>query len=185
MKNTAKRLSLWAISIGLLLSIPLIAMQFTQEVNWDITDFLIMGTVLVAIGLIYELVARRSQQTAYRVAFGIGLLGAFLLFWVNGAVGIIGSENQSANLLYVSVFAVGLIGAIISRFRAAGMARTLFSVTAVQLLIPVIALIIWPPPGTSWSPGVLRVFLINAFFALLFLVSALLFRQAKLNKNGE
>ena len=178
MKNTAKRLSFWAIAIGILLLIPLIAMQFTEEVNWDITDFVIMGAVLCGIGLVYELVARRSEKTAYRVAFGFGLLGAFLLFWVNGAVGIIGSENQPANLLYGAVFAAGLVGSVISRFKAGGMAITLFVVTGIQLLVPVIALIIWPPPATSWAPSVLGVFVMNAFFALLFLASALLFRQA-------
>ena len=178
MKNTATRLGIWAISIGLLLLIPLIAMQFTEEVNWDITDFLIMGAVLFGIGLIYELVGRRSEKTSYRVAFGVGLLGAFLLFWVNAAVGIIGSENQSANLPYLTVFAVGLIGAIVSRLKAGGMAITLFVLTGIQLLVPVVALFIWPPPATSWAPSVLGVFALNAFFALLFLVSALLFRQA-------
>ena len=180
MKNTAKRISLWAIAIGLLLLIPLLAMKFTEEVNWDVFDFLIMGTVLMGIGLTYELVARRSQKTAYRAAFGMGLLGAFLLFWVNGAVGIIGSENQPANLLYLAVFAFGLIGSVIVRFKARGMARTLFVVTGVQLLIPVVALIIWPPPATSWAPSILGVFLLSAFFALLFATSALLFRQASM-----
>ncbi|MBT8206154.1 MAG: hypothetical protein KJO20_12325 [Eudoraea sp.] len=178
MKNTAKRLGIWATAIGFLLLIPLIAMQFTEEVNWDITDFLIMGVVLFGIGLIYELVARRSQKTAYRVAFGVGLLGAFLLFWVNAAVGIIGSENQHANLLYGTVFASGLIGSLISRFKAGGMARTLFVLTGIQLLIPVIALIIWPPPATSWAPSVFGVFLLSSSFAVFFLISALLFRQA-------
>ena len=75
---------LWMLAgIGGLLMIPLIAMQFTDEVNWQLGDFLIMGTVLLSLGLLYEFIAQRSEKTVYKAAFGVGLLGAFLLFWVN------------------------------------------------------------------------------------------------------
>ena len=179
MQLNRKRLLVWAGIVALLLLIPLIAMQFTSEVNWDFTDFAIMGAVLFGIGFAYELIAGRFVNTVYRTAFGVGLLGAFLLFWVNGAVGIIGNEGQPANLLYGAVFVVGLIGALIARFKAKGMAITLFVVAGVQLLVPVLAYIIWPPPVTSWSPSIIGVFLLSAFFALLFLISGLLFRKAK------
>lgn len=181
MKN--KRLIGIALVVALLLLIPLLAMQFSSEVNWDLSDFVIMGTVLLGIGISYELVARRSSRTVYRIAFGTGLVGAFLLFWVNGAVGIIGNEGQDANLLYGAVFIVGFVGAFIARFKPKGLSITLFVATATQMLVPVIALIIWPPPTTSWSPGVFGVFLLSAFFALFFLASALLFRQAAANGN--
>ena len=184
MKNTTKRLGIWAIAIGILLLIPLAAMRFTNEVNWELSDFVIMGAALCTIGLLYELIARRSRKAVYRTAFGVGLLGAFLLFWVNGAVGIIGSEDQPANLLYGAVFVVGLIGSLFARFKAIGMSRTLFAAALVQMLVPVAAYFIWPPPVTSWSPGVPGVFLLSAFFALLFLISALLFRQASSSQEG-
>ncbi len=173
-----KRLLIWGIAIVILLLIPLTAMQFTDEVNWKAADFVIMGAALLGIALLYELIARRSPQRLYRVAFGVGVSGAFLLFWVNGAVGLIGSEDQPANLLYGAVFIVGVVGSLISRFKSPGMARTLFAAALVQMLVPVAALIIWPPPATSWSPGVPGVFVLSAYFALLFLVAALLFRQA-------
>ena len=174
----SRRLAAWAALIALVLSVPLIAMQFTTEVRWELSDFIIMGTVLAAIALAYELVARRSLQVVYRLAFAFGILGAFLLFWVNGAVGIIGSEDQPVNLLYDAVFLTGVIGALWVRFKAKGMARTLYAVATVQLLVPVAGLYLWPPPETSWAPGVLQVFVMNAFFALLFLVSGALFQRA-------
>ena len=177
MTLNSKRILLWVGSIALLLSIPLIAMQFSSEVRWDIMDFVSMGGTLLGIGIVYELIARRSEKSMYRTAFGIGLLGALLLFWVNAAVGIIGNEGQPANLLYGAVFAVGLIGALISRFRAKGMAITLFAAAAVQMLVPLTAYYIWPPPETSWSPDVLGVFLMSGFFALLFVLSGFLFRK--------
>lgn len=171
------------LATAFVLLIPLVAMQFTDEVTWDLFDFLVMGTVLIGVGLAYELIAKRVasgmklEKTVYRVAFGIGLAGAFLLFWVNGAVGIIGNEGQSANLMYGAVFVVGLIGSLLARFKPRGMARTLFAAALVQISIPVIALIVWP--GISWGgAGIAGVFAFNAFFVALFVVSAMLFRHA-------
>ncbi len=169
-----------AVIVGLILLIPLTAMQFTEEVNWDLFDFVLMGAVLFGIGFAYELIARKSEKTMYRIAFGIGLVGAFLLFWVNGAVGIIGNEGQSVNLMYGVVFVVGLSGSLIARFKPRGMARTLFAAALTQILVPVIVLIVWPPPIISWAPGVFGVFVLSAFFAMLFVVSALLFRRSAL-----
>jgi len=182
MQILTKRLLYWFLGVALLLLIPLIAMQFSSEVNWDFTDFAIMGAVLIGIGLAYELIARRSQKTTYRVAFGLGLLGAFLLFWVNGAVGLIGNEAQTANLLYGAVFIVGLVGSILSRFKARGMYHTLLAAAIVQMLVPITALLIWPPPATSWSPSVLGVFVLSGFFALIFLLSGLLFKRASIRE---
>ncbi len=161
-----------------LLMIPLVAMQFTDEVAWDLFDFIVMGALLCGVGLAYELVAKKSETAAYRGAFAIGLAGAFLLIWVNGAVGIIGNEGQSANLMYGAVLAVGLIGSLMARFKPRGMALTLFAAALTQMLVPVIALIVWPPPATSWAPGVFGVFVLSTFFAMLFVASALLFRCA-------
>jgi len=182
MNNIAKRLTIWAIAIAFLISIPLIIMQFTDEVQWDVFDFILMGVVLFGVGLAYELIAMRSKKTIYRFAFGIGLLGAFLLFWVNGAVGIIGNEGQQANLLYGAVYIVGLIGSFLSRFKSKGMARTLFVAALVQMLVPLVAIFIWSPATISWSPGVLAVFVLNGFFAMLFLISALLFNHASVSE---
>jgi hypothetical protein len=182
MQNITKRLTVWAVVIVLLLAVPLVAMRFTEEVNWDLFDFVLMGAVLFGVGLAYELVARRSKKTVYRVAFGVGLVAAFLLFWVNGAVGIIGNEGQPANLMYGAVFAVGLLGSIMARFEPLGMARTLFAAAIVQMLVPVIALIVWPQISRG-AAGVFGVFALNTFFAVLFLASALLFRNAMREHN--
>ena len=47
-------------------------MKFTTEVNWDLTDFAIMGTVLLVIAISYEVIAQKSNKTVYRIAFGLG-----------------------------------------------------------------------------------------------------------------
>lgn len=177
-KLLSKRLMVWALGIAALLMIPLIAMQLTNEVNWDFFDFAVMAGVLSFIGITYEFVARRSEQSIYRAAFAIALIGAFLLFWVNAAVGIIGNEGQSVNILYNAVLLVGIAGSLISRFKPQGMSRALFLAAFIQLLVPTVALLIWPPPTISWSPGVLPVFMLTAFFAVLFGVSGLLFKRS-------
>lgn len=178
-QNMTRRLIVWAAVVAALLLIPLVAMQFTEEVNWDLFDFAVMGAMLFGAGLAYELVARKGGATAYRVAVGLALVGVFLLVWINGAVGIIGNEGNPANLMYFGVLVVGLIGAVIVRLQPRGMAKALLAMALAQLLVPVIALMIWQPQVTSWgAAGVAGVFVLNAFFAMLFAVSALLFRHA-------
>lgn len=169
-----KNIIIIALATALILLVSLVAMQFTDEVVWDLFDFTFAGTLLFGTGLMYELVARKEDSVAYRVAVGVAAAAAFLLVWVNGAVGIIGEDNP-ANLLYGGVLAVGFTGAAIARLEPRGMARVLIAMAFVQMLVPVIALIVW---RSDFAPGVAKVFALNAFFAVLFVGSALLFRRA-------
>jgi len=159
---------------GILL-IPLIAMQYTSEVNWDLFDFVAMWILLTGAGLSYSFVSTHSGSSAYRLAAGIGVGTTLLLIWMNGAVGIIGSEDNPANLLYGAVLVVGAAGALIARCRPAGMTKTLFATAITQMLVPAVALMIWKPELTF---EVLAIFVLNGFFATLFVVSGLLFKKA-------
>ncbi|EJF08224.1 MULTISPECIES: hypothetical protein [Pontibacter] len=86
-----KRLIGIVLGVALLLFIPLIAMQFTSEVDWDLRDFVIMGILLLSTGLAAEFVIRKVKSTESRlVIIGIILL-AFFLIWAELAVGIFGS----------------------------------------------------------------------------------------------
>ncbi len=168
-----------ALATAVILLLPLLAMQFTAEVVWDLADFAVAGVLLFGAGLTYELIARKAGHIAHRAAVGVAVAAALLLVWINLAVGIIGNEGDPANLMYIGVLAVGIIGALIARLEPRGMARVLFATAGAQMLVPVIALIIWPPQVTSWgAAGVVGVFILNAFFATLWLGSALLFRRA-------
>ncbi|MEP0873128.1 hypothetical protein NDA01_25535 [Trichocoleus desertorum AS-A10] len=170
-----------ALGTAFILLMPLIAMLFTNQVVWDLTDFIVAGTLIFGTGLAYELVARKGGTMAYRVAVGIALAAAFLLVWMNLAVGIIGSEDNPINLMYFGVVAIGILGATIARLRPRGMARTLFATALAQALVPAIALIIKKPQVTSVeaSMGVLGVLGLNAFFVMMFIGSALLFRRSR------
>lgn len=159
-----------ALAVASLLLIP-----FLGGWNWDEFDYIVAGGLLFGTGVGFELVARNARTRSYRIAVGIALGAALLLTWTNLAVGIIGSENNHMNLMYLGVVAVGLIGAIVARFKPQGMARALFATALAQALVPVFALIIRRP---DFSPGVLHVLVLNAFFVMLFAGSALLFRHA-------
>ena len=178
MITNTKRLAVILLSIALLLLIPFAAMQYSSEVNWTLSDFVMMGGLLLGVALAFELIARRSENIVYKIAFGIGLIGAFLLFWVNAAVGIIGSAGQSANLMYGIVLMVGLVGSLLVRFKALGMSHVSFACALTQILVTMVALFIWPSPQISLTSGLIEVFLLNAFFVTLFVISGLLFRRA-------
>jgi hypothetical protein len=173
-----KNIMLIAVGTALLLLVPLVAMQFNTGMNWSVFDFVVAGVLLFGSGLTYELVSRKMGSIPYRLAVGLAVLTALFLVWVNLAVGIIGSERNPANLMYLGVLATGLIGAIVARLQPQGMARTLYAMAFAQVMVPVIALIVWKPVLTLEPPGVLGVFVLNALIAMLFVGSALLFRRA-------
>ena len=74
-----------------ILLIPLIAMQFTEEVNWEVPDFIIAGILLLGTGFLMELVIRKIKKQQYRILL-IGALAILLiLIWVELAVGVFGT----------------------------------------------------------------------------------------------
>ena len=86
-----KRLIIIVLAVALLLIIPLIAMQFTDEVNWSLFDFIVAGVLLLGTGLMCELVMRKVKKIRFRIAICVLLLIVLLLIWAELAVGIFGS----------------------------------------------------------------------------------------------
>ena len=153
---------------ALMLLLPLIAMQFTDEVNWAVSDFIVFGVMLGVVGGIFELAARLTPNRAYRAAVGVALAAAFILVWVNGAVGIIGNEGNPANLVYAGVLAVAVIGAVIARSRPGAMARVMVATAIAQALVAVIVLL----------TGLGNILVVTGFFVALWLISAWLFKKS-------
>ncbi len=171
--KTALRLALLPL---IPLSIPFAAMSLGAEGwAWSPADFVVAWLLMAGLGFAYMRLAGKNVASAYRFATGLALFAAFLLVWVNGAVGIIGSEENPANALYGGVLLVGLAGASIARFRPEGMARTLAAMALAQLLVPALALFV---RKQDFAPGIGPVFGLNAGFAALFLGSACLFYRA-------
>lgn len=162
-------------AVALLLAAPLVAMQFTDEVNWTLFDFLVAGTLLIGAGVVAEVVSRTSSHSTVRWAAGLGLAATLLLLWVNGAVGILGAEDNDANLLYGVVVAIAFVGTLIARLRPAPMAVAMGAAGAAQAAITIGALIGgWAGPGN----GPAEVLAVNGVFLMLWTASAALFHSA-------
>jgi hypothetical protein len=80
-----------ALVTACVLLVPLVAMQFTDEVAWGAADFVAAGTLLFGVGLAYELLVRRTSDARRRIAAGAAVVGTFLLIWVELAVGLLGT----------------------------------------------------------------------------------------------
>ncbi len=77
-----------ALATCVILSIPLIAMQFKSDVNWELSDFIIMGVLLFGMGSAFVLVARKFRDNFNRVLIGFTFLLLFIYIWAELAVGI-------------------------------------------------------------------------------------------------
>ena len=86
-----KRLIIFIITLIILLLIPFIAMQFTDEVNWTLLDFIVAGVLLLSTGLIGELIIRKINKKNYRIAILVVLFVILILIWAELAVGIFGT----------------------------------------------------------------------------------------------
>ena len=125
------RVAIWAFA-GSLFLLPLVAMQFTSEVNWDGFDFLVWGAMLLAACGTYELFSRISPNRAYRLGVGAAIVTGFLVFWANAAVGMVGDEDNVYNLLFLGAILAGAILALVAWFRPRGMARALYVTAGVH-----------------------------------------------------
>ena len=87
----SKRLIIIMATAATLLLIPLFAMQFTTEVDWDLRDFTIMGFLLFGAGLICEFVMRKAKGIKHRIIICGAILFTLFFVWAELAVGIFGT----------------------------------------------------------------------------------------------
>lgn len=156
----------WSIP-ALLLVVPVVAMRFTDEVDWTASDFLFAGVLFASVGLAFELIARRSGSLAYRIGAALALLAALLTVWVNAAVGMIGSEDNLFNLLFGGVLAIALVGALVARLEPAGMSRAMVAAAVAQAVA-----------SAAGLSSDVRGAIFSAAFAGLWLLAAAMFRRA-------
>ena len=74
-----------------LLLVPLVAMALTNEVDWNILDFLVAGALLGGAGLTLEFILRKIPTKRSRLLLIIGLFLLLTLLWAEMAVGIFGT----------------------------------------------------------------------------------------------
>ena len=179
--------SIPAVALGtvLLLMIPLVAMQFTDEVDWSVVDFMIAGALLFGTGVLFVLVLRAAENIVFKVAMGLAIGATFLMIWADLAVGLIGSGPNPGNLMYIGVITVLITGIYFSRFNAAGLERAMFATALALVLVAVIALL----AGMQNYPqsSVMEIIGVNLFFVAPYILSGLLFRYLvhKTNQPDE
>lgn len=168
----------WAGAAALLL-LPLVAMQYTDEVQWTAFDFVIAGVMFLSVLIPWELANRASSSVAYRVGAGVTLGASFLIIWVGLAVGIVGSEDNAANLMFFGVLGVMVILGVVGGFRAQALFRATLAAAALQVAAGAVALIgNLGADGPGWPMDVVGA---TGFFTLAWLFAAGLFRRAQLD----
>jgi hypothetical protein len=167
---------------ALILLLPLSASLISDEVAWSLVDFIAAGGMLFGTGSGYLLLSRQTSSLLFKAASGLMLITALLLIWTNLAVGIIGSESNTINLLFYLVVLVLIAGTFISRFHPHRMALTLFITATAQSLITLVALYtdMQNAPGSS----IMEIILINGGLIALFTLSGILFQVADKEQTG-
>ena len=183
-----RRRSIWkgpALFTALILSIPLLRSLFASGWDWDVRVFLLVGavgTLLFSIGLTCQMIARKLGTPTYRAGVVVALMATFFLVWGNFVQAA--DDVNPAAMMYLTVPLVGIVGAAAARFQPKGMALALFAAALAQALVLAIVLV-QNPPMSSWSAAVWRGFGGNAFFFMLFVGSALLFRKAARGESAS
>lgn len=162
-----RRPTVWVGVAGLML-LPVLPERIGGDAAWEPGNFMFLGILFLAAAAAFEVALRTPSRLAYRVAAGIAASAALLQIWINLAVGIIGSEDDPANAIYLGVLAVGVLGPIIARFQARGMCQAMMAAAFAQLLALLVAL----AAGLGFTGP------ITVFFTTLWLTSAWLFRRA-------
>ncbi len=91
MTTSTQRLMITFGMVAFILAIPLMAMQFTHQVDWKLFDFLIMGILLSITALVIELATRKVRSTNWRLIITLAVILVLFLIWAELAVGVFGT----------------------------------------------------------------------------------------------
>jgi cation transport ATPase len=102
-RNIKKRLSVWAVIVVVLMQVPLIAMQFTTEVNWTAGDFVFAFVLLFGSALFYELATRNMKNSNRRIAVGLVIFMILAFVWVAAATDLDGVESHPITIKIINI----------------------------------------------------------------------------------
>ncbi len=164
-----------ALATLLLLTIPFVGTQVSDQWHWEPLAFVRIGVILFGVGLLFEWLARRTPQWAYRTGLALVMLTSVLLVWMNLVGHILGdAEDEPANLVYFAEVGIGFAGALLARFRPRGLFYASLAVAGMQAAVTIVAHTV-PLYGTD-APT--RALTLNLVLLALFSTAALLFRKA-------
>ncbi len=158
----------WGGAVALILT-PLVAMQFTNEVDWDETDFIVAAIIFGIVGGLIEFAVRVSSNWYFRFGAIFAVLAGFMVVWSNLAVGMIGNEDNPVNLWFGAVLLIAILGAILSRFHSQAIAVAMLTAGLTQAAIGLFAGILGPDP----RGGIFTIVLASFWF-----ISGALFKSA-------
>jgi hypothetical protein len=159
------RLIGWGTATVILL-LPVVA-----RAPWTLSDFIVMGGLLASALLSLELAVRASEKPAYRTATAVAVAAAFLLSWIDLAVGFVG-------LVFLGILAVAIAGAFVAKLQPDGMARAMAATAVMQVLVGVGAMVVGRNSADVNGTHDTATAIGTIFFATLWLISAGLFRKA-------
>lgn len=169
-RSISPRLLGWGAAAALL-ALPLVA-----GAPWTPADYAFAAGMLGIAGGAIEIGARASTSLAYRGGTAIAVVAAFLVLWVNAAVGFFGSEDNDVNAIFGLTVLVAVVGTLLAGLRARGVAWAMLAAAATQLLVGLTGLAAgWAAPGLA---GIRQTLGGTAFFCVLWLASAALFARA-------
>lgn len=76
---------------SLLLLLPLVAMQFTEEVDWNAFDFVIAAILLYGTGIAIDFALEKLKGKTSKILIPVLLFLILLLVWAELGVGIFGT----------------------------------------------------------------------------------------------
>ncbi len=153
-----------------------------RQGNWvEVITLTVFFTAIA--GLLITLIFTRKAPASFKLACALGILPVILISWINGAVGIIGAEENPANLLFVGVFAAGLLPAVRSGFSPDGLSRAMLAAAAAQLTAAVIvALLAGFSHSIKMAAGMLAV---NGCFAAIWAAAYVLLQRTSLHTDSS
>jgi hypothetical protein len=161
------RLAAWA-GAAVLVVVPVVVWWYAAPFDLDPGHGVMAALVTVLSGLAYETAVRLPARLALAGGIALSLAGAMLMLWANGAVGILGSEDDPVNRIFLWPVGLALAGALAAAMRPALASSVLVLAAFAQVGTFVHALV-----GGHGFVGPITV-----FFCFLWLAASTLFRRA-------
>ena len=85
------KIPIYILAVLILLIIPFLTMQFTNQVQWGFFDFIVMGILLIFSGYWTKKVVETINSKPKKLIFISLIIITFFLLWFDMAVGIFNS----------------------------------------------------------------------------------------------
>lgn len=160
----------------IVLTIPLTAMLFTHEINWEPLDFGVAWLLIFGTGISFHFICRAYRNSIYKIASALAVCAGFAIIWINGAVGIIGNEENPINFLFGIVLLIMFLGSYLVKRSPRKMAWVMLVTAVSQIVITLWGTLIHLSNYPEYNfAGVIRITLL---FSTIWGLTSLLYYKA-------